>query len=64
MLNKNRQTFRIEGFEPLKIRKAQQSLDKHFNAAKHHEQINEEYKQTVFKPTLWEKVLGLFKGKS
>lgn len=53
--------FRLESFEPVKLRKAQESLDKHFNAACQHEQTNEEYKQTVFKPTLWEKFLGLFK---
>ena len=55
--------LKIESFEPIRLRRAQQSLDKHFKAAQEHEHTNEEYKHTVFKATLWEKFLGLFKRK-
>ncbi len=54
--------FKIETFEPVRLRKAQESLDKHFLAVREHEHTNEVYKQSVFKETMWEKFLGFFKA--
>ena len=53
--------FHIESFVPTKLIKANESLDKHFNAAKAHAQTNEKYKQKVFHKTFWDKIVGLFK---
>ena len=56
--------LKIESFEPLRLKKAQQSLEKHFKAAQEHGHTNEGYKQSVFKETLLKKFVRLFKRKN
>lgn len=55
-----RSRFLIEDFQPKGLEKANASLDKHFQAAKLHENTNEAYKKTVFKETFWDKLKKIF----
>lgn len=48
-------------FEPVGLKKANKMLDKHVLSAHLHKETNKVYKKEVFKETLWEKVVGLFK---
>ena len=48
-------------FEPVQLKEANKKLDKHVLSAHLHEEVNKIYKKEVFKETLWEKVLGIFK---
>ncbi len=49
-------------FKPVHLKKANEVLSKHLNAAQAYANANQEYKKEVLKrPTLWEKFLALVK---
>ena len=52
---------RINDFEPVHLKHANDKLDKHVLSANAHKKTNEGYKKNVFKESLWHKVLGFFK---
>jgi len=51
-------------FKPTHIKKANIKLDKYILLANKHKNTNQNYKQSLFKKTLWEKFLGLFTRKT
>lgn len=52
--------FHIDTFEPVKLKKAKLSLEKHFSAVQEYEQLNEMYQKSVFQESLWRKFLRFF----
>ena len=48
-------------FDPVHLKHANEKLDKHVLSANAHKKTNEGYKKDVFKESLWNKFLGLFK---
>ena len=48
-------------FEPVHLKNANEKLDKHVLSAHTHKKTNDDYKREVFKESLWDKFLGLFK---
>ncbi len=50
-------------FEPVHLKKANETLSKHLRAVEAYANTNKVYKKEVFKrPTLWEKFQALVKG--
>ncbi len=50
-------------FKPTYIKKANIKLDKYILLANKHKNTNQNYKNKLFKKTLWEKFLGIFTRK-
>ena len=50
-------------FKPTYIEKANIKLDKYILLANKHKNTNQNYKNKLFKKTLWEKFLGIFTRK-
>jgi hypothetical protein len=49
-------------FKPIHLKKANERLSKHLKAVEVNADINKVYKKEIFdKPSLWEKLLALFK---
>lgn len=54
MLNSH---FKIDLFQPVHLRHANQKLDKHVLSASEHKKTNDAYKKSVFKESLWSKIV-------
>ncbi len=52
--------FHINNFEPIGLKKAKKTLEKHLQSVQVHKETNEVYKKEVFKVSLWQKILNLF----
>jgi len=50
----------IEDFKPVYLKRANKKLDKHVLSASLHQKTNDEYKKSVFKESLWRKIVNLF----
>jgi hypothetical protein len=48
-------------FEPVQLKEANRKLDRYMRSARLHKKDNEVYKKEVFKESLWEKFVGVFK---
>ena len=53
--------FKIDTFEPLKLKKADITLDKHLKAALVYQELNENYQERLSKISFWQKLLKFFK---
>ncbi len=48
-------------FDPIHLKHANKKLDKHVLSANIHKKTNEGYKKDIFKESLWQKFLNIFK---
>jgi len=53
--------FKLDSFEPKQLKIANSKLDKEILSANLTKKINDEYKEKIFKESLWQKFLGLFR---
>jgi hypothetical protein len=51
----------IDDFEPKHLKEANEKLNKHVLCADAHKKTNDGYKKNIFKETLWNKFIGIFK---
>jgi len=51
----------MEHFEPIHLKEANKKLDKHVLSASLHKKTNDDYKKSIFKESLWQKIVNLFK---
>lgn len=49
-------------FEPKHLKKANEILTKQLQAAEVYKETNKLYKKEIIEKSLWEKILGFFKG--
>ena len=51
----------LHRFEPVHLKEANEKLDRHVLCANVHKQTNDGYKKDIFKVSLWDRFVGLFK---
>ncbi len=53
--------FAVEDFKPVHLKRANTKLDKHVLSASLHQKTNDEYKKSIFKESLWRKLMNFFR---
>jgi hypothetical protein len=53
--------FLIDSFEPKGLKAANKKLDEHILFVKVHKQVNDAYSKSIFKESLWQRLLSIFK---
>ena len=51
----------MDDFDPVHLKHANKKLDRHVLSAHLHKATNDTYKKEIFKESLWDKFVGLFR---